>query len=71
MNRYWTEVVNLNIGTKHDFKISQITIETSAGTLCTYPYADLNFKRPDRTSKLLKNIAKPFQIFRSDSRLVG
>ena len=41
MNRYWTEVVNLNIGKNKNYKMSQIVLELQSGTICVYPGGDI------------------------------
>jgi hypothetical protein len=68
MNRYWTEVINLNIGYSRAIKISQMVIETKSGVLCAYPgvsgQALRNFKK-DPQKSFLKAKNNTYWIYRN------
>ncbi len=68
MNRYWTEVINLNIGQSRAIKISQMVIESKSGVFCAYPgvsgQALRNFKK-DPQKSFLKAKNNTYWIYRN------
>ena len=70
MNRYWTEVVNANLGVSQGVKVSQVVVESRYGMLCSYPATDLSLSKTDR-SQLMKPQTKPYFVLRKLPRLVG
>lgn len=63
MNRYWTEVVNLNIGKNKNYKMSQIVLELASGTICAYPGGDLLSYVESEKRKMLKKKLKNLSTY--------
>lgn len=71
MNRHWKEALNTNLGNDHDYKMTQILIESESGLFCSYPGRNLKLAPDNNRLKTNQEPSGPYQIFRLYPHLTG